>query len=125
MIRPCAFYTWYFMKETLIFLFFMEVSCMKESDFQKKLIDNINKLFPECVILKNDSRYRQGIPDLIILNKNRWAILECKKRKNSHYQPNQNYYLDKLNNMSYANMVCPENEKEVMDELYKSLEPER
>ena len=98
---------------------------MKESDFQKKLIDNINKLFPECVILKNDSRYRQGIPDLIILNKNRWAILECKKRKNSHYQPNQNYYLNKLNNMSYANMVCPENEKEVMDELYKSLEPER
>ena len=125
MIRPCAFHTWYIMKETLFFFFFMEGSYMKESDFQKKLIDNINKLFPECVILKNDARYKQGIPDLIILNKNRWAILECKKRKKSHYQPNQNYYLDKLNNMSYASMICPENEKEVMDELYKSLEPER
>lgn len=51
---------------------------MVESKFQAKLIKEIKKNFPGCVILKNDATYIQGFPDLLVLYKNRWACLEVK-----------------------------------------------
>jgi hypothetical protein len=67
--------------------------------------------------MKNDSSYIQGIPDLIILYKNKWASLECKKSANARHQPNQDYYVDKMNEMSFSRFIFPENEKEILDEL--------
>lgn len=90
-----------------------------ESKFQKELIDNIKKDFPSCLIMKNDSGYIQGIPDWTILHKNKWAVLEVKREKNSPKQPNQLHYVDKLNNMSYSRFVYPENKEEVMNELHE------
>ena len=49
----------------------------RESKFQKDLIDEIEELFPGCIIMKNDPTYIQGIPDLIVLYKNKWAL--CSK----------------------------------------------
>lgn len=89
----------------------------KESEFQKQLINKITIIFPECIILKNDPKYIQGIPDLLILNKNKWAMIECKKSSNAHKQPNQEYYICKCNDMSYGKFVYPENEEEVIHEL--------
>lgn len=90
---------------------------MLENKFQSKLIKDINKEFPGCMVLKNDSSYLQGVPDLSIFYKDHYAMLEVKKSKNAKRQPNQEYYVDKLNKMSYASFVYPENRDRVMEEL--------
>lgn len=89
----------------------------RESEFQHKLIKDLKKRFRGCIVLKNDPNYIQGIPDLLVLYKDRWAALECKRGKNENRQPNQEYYIAELNNMSYAAFVFPENREEVLDEL--------
>ena len=94
---------------------------MKESKFQGDLIKKIKKRFPGAEVLKNDSSYIQGIPDLSVLYKDKYAFLECKKSKNEKHQPNQDRYVEKFNNMSFARFIYPENEEEVLDELQKSF----
>lgn len=98
---------------------------MKENAFQRNLIKEIKERFPGCIVMKNDSSYIQGIPDLTILYKNRWAALECKNENSAHKQPNQEFYVEKMNNMSYANFICPENKEEVLNEVQSALEPRR
>ena len=90
---------------------------MLENKFQAKLIKRIKDLFPGCIVMKNDSSYIQGIPDLLVLNNRRWASLECKKNANAKKQPNQEYYVDKMDGMSFSRFICPENEDEVLEEL--------
>ena len=90
---------------------------MSESKFQSQLIRELKLLFEGCVILKNDPSYLQGIPDILILYKNKWAMLEVKASIYSKVQPNQVYYVDLLNEMSYAAFVSPENKEEILDEL--------
>lgn len=88
-----------------------------ESKFQKELMTEIQNLYPGCVILKNDPNYIQGFPDWTIFYKNKWAVLEAKRNKNAKRQPNQDYYVDRLNNMSFSRFVYPENKDEVLREL--------
>ena len=90
-----------------------------ESKFQKELINEIKQEFPGCVVMKNDAEYIQGIPDLTILHKDKWATLEVKKTATASKRPNQEYYVDQLNNMSYSRFVYPENKEEVMNELHQ------
>lgn len=90
-----------------------------ESKFQKELMDKIRTQYPGCVILKNDSSYIQGFPDWTILYKNKWAVLEAKRSKNAAKQPNQEYYVDTLNNMSFSRFVYPENSEEVLEDISK------
>lgn len=95
-----------------------------ESKFQKELMDKIRKRYPGCVILKNDSSYIQGFPDWTILYKDKWAVLEAKRAKNAEKQPNQEYYVDKLNNMSFSRFVYPENSEEVLEDISKYFNEE-
>ena len=88
-----------------------------ESSFQKDLMDEIRDRYPGCIILKNDSSYIQGFPDWTILYKDKWAVLEAKRSKNAKKQPNQPYYVDKLNTMSFSRFVYPENKNDVLREL--------
>jgi len=88
-----------------------------ESIFQAKLIIDLKHRFPECIVLKNDANYIQGIPDLLILYKDKWAALECKKSIDANAQPNQPYYVDKMNKMSFAAFIYPENKEEILDGL--------
>lgn len=90
---------------------------MKERDYQAKLIDKIKSEFPGAIVLKNDSGYLQGIPDLAVFYRDKWAMLEVKATKSSSQQPNQEYYVDKFDEMSYATFIYPENEKEVFRDL--------
>ena len=90
---------------------------MLESKFQANLIKEIKKELPGCVVMKNDSAYIQGIPDLLVLHNNHWAALEVKQSAKAKHQPNQDYYVDKMDAMSYARFVYPENKDEVMKEL--------
>ena len=98
---------------------------MKESKFQHELIQDLKRMFPGCIVLKNDSSYIQGIPDLAVFYGNRWCTLECKQSANSHRQPNQEYYVDMMNEMSFSRFIYPENKEEVLRELYKAFKPSR
>ena len=82
-------------------------------------------MFPGCIVTKLDPRHIQGIPDLLILYENKWAVLECKRSKNEHRQPNQEYYISKMDSMSYASFIYPENKKEVLDELQQAFRHRR
>lgn len=93
----------------------------KEGIFQDKLLKRLEELFPGCIVMKNDSSYIQGIPDLTILYKDRWAVLECKKSKNEPHRPNQDYYVGLLNSMSYSSFIFPENMEEVLNELQQAF----
>lgn len=92
---------------------------MRENKFQRDLIKEIKKAFPGCIVLKNDEQYLQGIPDLTVLYRNKWCVLECKKSPTEVHQPNQDYYVEKLNEMSYSTFIFPENKDEVMEELHR------
>ena len=94
----------------------------KESAFQKGLIDDLKKRFPGCMVLKNDPNYIQGIPDLLVLYEGRWAALECKKAKQASHQPNQDYYVERMNEMSFSRFVYPENKETILDELQQSFQ---
>ena len=91
---------------------------MLESKFQAKLIKELKDKFPGCIVMKNDAEYIQGIPDLTILHGERWASLEVKKNAKASHRPNQDYYVDKMDAMSFSRFVYPENKDEVLDELY-------
>ena len=93
----------------------------KERDFQPKLINDLEKRFPGCMVLKNDPSEIQGVPDLLILHNDKWAALECKRSAKENKQPNQEYYVDKMNTMSHARFVYPENKEEVLDELERTF----
>lgn len=95
-----------------------------ESAFQSKLIRELYSLFPGCIVLKNDPDYLQGVPDLIILWGDRWATLECKRSRTASKQPNQDYYVDKMNAMSFSAFIFPENREEVLNELQHAFSPE-
>ena len=88
-----------------------------ERDFQAKLIKDLKTIFPGCIVMKNDSSYIQGIPDLLILHDDKWASLENKKSANAKKQPNQEYYVDKMNEMSFSRFIYPENKDLVLEEL--------
>lgn len=94
---------------------------MLERNFQKTLIKDIKKRFDGCMVLKNDPNYIQGVPDLLVLYKNKWAALECKKSSKAAHQPNQDYYINKMNQMSYASIVSPENKEEVLHDLERTF----
>ena len=95
---------------------------MLENKFQANLIREIKNLLPGCIVMKNDSSYIQGIPDLLILYKDKWASLECKKNARASKQPNQEYYVGMMNDMSFARFICPENKEDILNELCKTLQ---
>lgn len=98
---------------------------MLERDYQAKLIKKLRVKFPGCVILKNDSDYMPGVPDLTILYKDRWAMLEVKACEDSPIRPNQDYYIYKLDKMSYAAFIYPANEEEVLVDLQHAFKSRR
>ena len=98
---------------------------MTEGPYKTALIKKLRRRFPNCVILKNDASYQQGIPDLAILFNDRWAMLEVKAYLDAPTQPNQPYWIDRLNEMSFAAFVSPEIEEDVLNDLQQAFEPRR
>ena len=90
---------------------------MLENKFQSKLIKELKKEFPGCMVVKNDPTYLQGVPDLLVLYKNKWCALEVKRSATAKHQPNQDYYVDKMNEMSHSAFIYPENKDQVMNDL--------
>lgn len=101
---------------------------MRESQYQASLIRKLRSLYPDAIIMKNDAGYQQGLPDLTILNEDRWATLEVKAKRPSSpqaFEPNQEWYIEKMNSMSYSACIYPENEKDVLDGLQQAFASRR
>ena len=93
-----------------------------ESEFQRALISELELIFPGCMVMKLESSYIQGIPDLLILYKNKWATLECKRSRTAVKQPNQEWYVEQMNKMSFSRFIYPENKEEVLNELQQAFQ---
>lgn len=98
---------------------------MRERDFQRQLISEIKEMFPGCIVLKNDPTYIQGVPDLSIFWKDKWATLEVKKSRDADIQPNQEYYCKIMNEMSFSRFIFPENKERVLNELQQAFRSRR
>ena len=90
---------------------------MLESKFQADLKKELKQKFNGCIVTKLDPGDIQAITDLLILYKDKWATLECKKNEKASKRPNQQYYVDKMNEMSFSRFICPENKEEVLNDL--------
>lgn len=90
---------------------------MLENRFKTKLVGELESIFPGCIVVHLDPNEIQGIPDLLILYKNKWAALEGKKSKDASVRPNQEYYVELMDQMSYASFIFPENKEVVLNEL--------
>lgn len=93
----------------------------KEARFQSALIQELKQRFPGSFVMKLDSGYIQGIPDLLILWGKHWATLECKRSANAHRQPNQEYYVDRMDDMSFSRFIFPENREEVLNDMEQAF----
>ena len=92
---------------------------MLESNFQSKLIGELKTMFPGALIYKNETK--QGFPDLTVLYNDKWALLECKRSCQANHQPNQDYYVNLANQMSFSRFIYPENKQEVLNELQQAF----
>ena len=115
--RICIFMR--FLQSLWVFYERNGVKDVLESKFQRELIHELNELFPGALIYKNESK--QGLPDLTVLYGRNWALLECKKSEGAEHQPNQDYYVEKANQMSFSRFVYPENKQEVLNELQQAF----
>lgn len=97
----------------------MARSSRLESGFQDQLIEELKTTYPGCMVFKMDQM--QGIPDLLILHGEKWASLEAKRGTKAKRQPNQEYYVDKMNRMSFSRFINPENKEEVLHELHEAF----
>lgn len=90
---------------------------MSESEFKRELIKELRLRFPDCIILSNDANFIQGIPDVVILWRNKWAALECKVNGSAARRPNQEFYIAQMNGMSFAAFIYPANRERVLNDL--------
>jgi hypothetical protein len=99
----------------------------RENQYQSQLIKRIQSRWPDAMVLKNDEQYIQGIPDLTVLHPDGWGALEVKRdeKEAASPGPNQQHYVDWLNDRGFAAFVHPSNEEEVLDALQRSFEVRR
>lgn len=94
---------------------------MLENRFKTNLIKEIKSILPGCMVVHLDPNEIQGIPDLLVLYNDRWLTLEVKKSERANVQPNQRYYVDLMNDMSFSAFIYPENKEEVLYEIQQTF----
>lgn len=97
----------------------------RETVYQNEIVKRLENEYPDCVVIKLDPRYIQGVPDLLILFGDRWAMLEVKTSPDAPSQPNQEHYVEAFGRMSYSSFIYPENEDEVFYELQSAFSDRR
>lgn len=98
---------------------------MAESSYKQQVFGRIRRRFPGCVIIRADTEHQQGMPDNFILWGPCWASLEFKASAKASRRPNQDHYVQQLNEMSFAAFIFPENEDEVLDALEQAFRSSR
>lgn len=95
---------------------------MLENKFKTNLIKEIRARFSGAIVLHTNPP-PQGIPDLLVLCGGRWAALEGKRENSSSHRPNQDYWIEKMDKMSFARFVSPENKEEVLNAMEQTFKP--
>ena len=90
-----------------------------ESGIQDDIVKELQTLFPGAIVSKIE--FFQGCPDLLILYRDKWAALETKRGTESGHQPNQDLYVDFMNDMSFARFINKDNKEEVFRDLQKAF----
>lgn len=98
---------------------------MLENRFKTNLVNEIKERFPGCMVVHLDPNEIQGIPDLLVLYESAWAALEGKRSMDAPHRPNQDYYVNLMNRMSFAAFICPENKEEILNDLQRAFEVNR
>lgn len=88
-----------------------------ESKFQSDLVKELKTRYPGCLVTKLDAGHTQGLPDILMLHEDKWCCLEVKRNRGAKHQPNQDYYVERLNKMGFARFIYPENKDEVLNDL--------
>jgi len=94
---------------------------MLERDYQAELIKRLKRMFPGAIVLKNDTDYQTGIPDLTLLWRRCWAFLEVKPKEGAREEPGQRYFVEQADEMSFGAFIYPENEEEVLSEIREAF----
>lgn len=102
-------------------LLFFGGNYMLENRFKTNLVRELKERLPGCIVLHIDPNEIQGMPDLLVLYGDRWAALEGKRSANASHRPNQDYYVNLMNQMSYAAFIYPENKEEILNDLQRSF----
>lgn len=111
------------MPNSISIIYFDKGGSMLEADYQAYLIKRIKRdVLPGSLVLKNDTQYLQGIPDLTVLHGPKWAVLEVKTSARARKRPNQEYYIDLFDGWSFAAFIYPENEEDVLNDLQFALQ---
>lgn len=85
-----------------------------EAETQAAFVKRLRKSFERVLILKNDSGYLQGIMDLTVILPGAIIFIEVKPYVGAPYEPNQEYYLDLVQQFGFFSCtLTPENEEEV------------
>lgn len=110
------------------FYYILEATLNKlERDFQTDLVREIKRRFTNSFVLRIDPSKvpgtPTGFPDILVLWNNHWFALECKRTSNSRKRPLQDHYISKLNEMSYAAFIFPENKEEVLNAIQQTFQP--
>lgn len=100
---------------------------MTENEYQMYLVDKIYSILPgdkfvDKLVIINDPNYIQGIPDLTVISRFKWAMLEVKASEKSRNRPNQEWYIDTWGNHIFTAFIYPENEEEVLRALQQALQ---
>lgn len=106
---------------------------MNEARFQSEVIDDLEEMFPGCIVIRLDprfvdfymdgDRYCQGVMDLLVMFGGRVATLEVKASLDAKRQPNQGYFIERFDRVAFAAFICPENKEEVLDGMATALRP--
>jgi len=87
------------------------------------LIPRLYRILPDPIIRKFD--IQQGFPDLLILCEKWWGVLEVKPFAGADEQPNQDYWVQHFNHMSFGSFIWPAIEEEVLSALQRSFKSSR
>lgn len=98
---------------------------MLESEFKRKFKNMLEQSYPGCVLVDINPEQFRSFPDLLFLYDKFWATFEMKRTVGSAVRPNQPYWVEKLDNMSFSRFVEPGTAKEVLDDLARAIQSGR
>lgn len=96
---------------------------MLESEYQGLLMKKIaHEILPGSLVIRNNPNFLQGVPDLTVFHRDKFAFLEVKASAKSKERPNQRYYVERWQKFgAFSEFIYPENEEEVLRALQHAL----